>query len=179
MKKVAFVVLIASLRVTAFAPAPASFFRLSTAAASPRWHTSSFLRPSSSDSSSSSSSSSTGGGSSSSSSDFSFNDLERELKRRRAEEAEGARREAEAAADRASAAAAAAVAAASSPGLEEGDAFMEEQMVSAWGGERQPCCTCFKVAARALDCGGKGKHAHNAMCVVCCVCACPLICGEI
>lgn len=116
--------LAAPLRVAAFARPPASFFGPSTVAC-PRRYASSFPRPSSGDSSSSSSSSS----------DFSFNDLEREIKRRRAEEAMGAGRPpeeaaAEAAATAAAAAAAAAVAAASSPGLEEGDAFMEEQLVS-------------------------------------------------
>eukprot|EP00903_Cladosiphon_okamuranus_P006959 g6773.t1 len=108
------------LRVAAFAPPPTSFFIISpSTVASARWHTSSLSRPSSGDSNSGSSSS-----------DFSFNDLERELRRRRAEEALGARRrEAEqAGANTAAAAAAATVAALSSPGSEEWDAFMEQQM---------------------------------------------------
>lgn len=101
------------LSTTAFAPPTASIYRR---AGRCRQRTSSL--PSSVGRS--------GGSGSSDSGDFSFNDLQQELSKRRAEEA------AAAAATAAGAAAeeAAAAAGTSRPGLEEGNAFMEEQMVS-------------------------------------------------
>ncbi|CAM9876507.1 unnamed protein product [Ectocarpus sp. 12 AP-2014] len=101
------------LPLHAFTPPPGGSFFRSSATAGPQQHTSSFSRPSSADS---------GSGSG----DFSFNDLERELSRRR--QAEERETGGPAASSRPPPAADAA-GAVHSRGLEEGEAFMEEQMV--------------------------------------------------
>lgn len=160
---------------TAFAPPPASFFGPASCSGSRRC-LSSFPRPLSGDSSSSSSRNSSGRssrssgrvGRSSSSGDFSFGDLERELARRRAEERRAEEARAEQEREEAAAAAAeveAAAAASRFSGLEEGDSFMEEQMVRIWSWWWVPLGNMCRNVER---CGGNNvQRALNISPLVC------------